>query len=151
MSDLKPGIDHVGVSTSFICHDGRGRFLLHKRSKNCRDGQGTWDVGGGKLEFGLTLEENVLREVMEEYGCAGKIQEQLPSFCHFAQQGERKTHWVAVPFIIQVDARYVRLNEPEKMDEIGWFTLDDLPSPLHPGTEVELKELRGYLKKYERD
>lgn len=38
-----------------------------------------WDPGSGQLELGLTLEENVLKECKEEYGCKGIIQEQLPA------------------------------------------------------------------------
>ena len=56
---MKPGIDYIGVSTPFYCHDGQGNFLFHKRSQKCRDEQGRWDTGSGKLEFGLTVEENV--------------------------------------------------------------------------------------------
>ena len=53
---MKPGIDYIGVSTPFYCHDGQGNFLFHKRSQKCRDEQGRWDTGSGKLEFGLTVE-----------------------------------------------------------------------------------------------
>ena len=73
------GIDYVGVTTPFYCNDGKGNFLLHKRSKNTRDEHGRWDPGSGKLDFGLEFEENVLKEVFEEYGCKGEIQEQLPA------------------------------------------------------------------------
>ena len=66
--DLKRGIDYIGVTVVFYCHDGAGRLLLHKRSAACRDEQGRWDVGGGSMEFGETFEEAVRREVREEYG-----------------------------------------------------------------------------------
>ena len=54
--DLKRGIDYIGVTVVFYCHDGAGRLLLHKRSVACRDEQGRWDVGGGSMEFGETFE-----------------------------------------------------------------------------------------------
>ena len=60
---MKIGIDCIGISTSFYCHDGEGKWLLHKRSDKCRDEKGTWDSGGGKVEVGLTLDENVLKEI----------------------------------------------------------------------------------------
>ena len=150
MSNLKPGIDYVGMSTVFFCHDGNGKFLLHKRSKNCRDEQETWEFGGGKLEFGTSLEENCLREIEEEYGCRGEIQEQLPPFNLFREGKNGKTHWVTLPYIVKVSSEKARIADPEKMDDIGWFTLDNLPSPLHSGVELELKEFRQYLERYSR-
>jgi 8-oxo-dGTP pyrophosphatase MutT (NUDIX family) len=50
--DLKRGVDYIGTTVSFIVHDGKGRVLLQKRSQNCRDERGKWDIGGGAVEFG---------------------------------------------------------------------------------------------------
>ena len=50
--DLKRGVDYIGVTVNFLVHDGNGRILLQKRSKQCRDEQGRWDIGGGAVEFG---------------------------------------------------------------------------------------------------
>jgi len=145
---MNPGFDYIGISTSFICHDGEGRFLLGKRSKNCRDEQGTWEFGGGKLEFGATLEENVLREIQEEYGCDGVIEESLPPITLFRTAGDAKTHWITFPFFVRVSREEARLNEPENMDEIGWFRLHELPQPLHSGVHTILITHEGYFKKY---
>ncbi len=136
------GIDYIGITTPFYCTDDKGNFLLHKRSKNCRDEIGVWDAGGGKLEFGQTLEENVIREVEEEYGCKGTILKQLPPYTLLRTHKEIKTHWVAVPFLIKVNPKQVTNNNPEKIDEIRWFTLTTLPSPLHTGFQIALKKYR---------
>lgn len=145
---MKIGIDYTGIATPFYCNDGMGNFLLHKRSKNCRDEEGCWDTGGGRLEFGLTLEQNVMKEVREEYGCEGKIQERLPARDIFREEGGIRTHWVAAPFFIKVDPAEVRINEPEKIDELGWFKLDALPEPLHKGFQFGLKTFSKYFDKY---
>ena len=60
--DLKKGVDFTGVAIVFICHDGNGNILMHKRSQNCRDEQGRWDIGGGSLEFGHLVEDTLKRE-----------------------------------------------------------------------------------------
>ncbi len=65
---LKRGEDYIGVTCVFFCHDGNGRFLLHKRSEKCRDEQGRWDCGGGSMEHGETFEQAVCRESGEESG-----------------------------------------------------------------------------------
>src|SRR5690349_10561187 len=66
-TDLKRGVDYIGVSCVFFCHDGKGNYLLNKRSNKCRDEIGNWDPGGGALEFGERPEEAVRREIKEEY------------------------------------------------------------------------------------
>jgi 8-oxo-dGTP diphosphatase len=142
------GVDYIGVTTPFYCNDGKGNFLLHKRSKNCRDEQGHWDPGGGKLEFGQSLEESVLREVKEEYGCKGVVQEVLPAHSVLRKMNGVNTHWVAVPFFILVDRNKVTINEPTKIDEIGWFKLDKLPKPLHTGFAGTFKKYKTYFEKY---
>lgn len=63
------GIDYIGITCVFFCHDGEENILLHQRSEKCKDEQGNWDCGGGALEFGEEFEEGVRREIKEEYGC----------------------------------------------------------------------------------
>ncbi|GAA1647194.1 NUDIX hydrolase [Actinoplanes couchii] len=111
----------------FVCHDGDGRILLARRSVRARDEPGTWDCGAGALEFGETFESAVTREVGEEYAAAPLAIRQL---------GVRNvlradSHWVAVVFAVLVDPAEVRIAEPHKFDELGWFTPQALPSPLH--------------------
>jgi ADP-ribose pyrophosphatase YjhB (NUDIX family) len=147
---MKAGVDYVGITTPFFCNDGKGHFLLHKRSLKCRDEHGNWDPGGGQLEFGETPEQSVLREVKEEYGCTGIIQEFLPPHSIFRLQNSTKTHWLALPFFVLVDKDHVKNNDPKKIDEIGWFTLDILPHPLHSGFKKTLKRFKRHFEKYKK-
>src|SRR5690242_13897261 len=108
---MKVGHDFTGVSIPFYCTDGKGKFLLHKRSQKCRDEQGTWDVGGGRLKFGEDFEAGALREVKEEYGCDGKILEALPPYSVNRMHEGSPTHWIAIPFVVLVDPNEVKNNE----------------------------------------
>lgn len=129
--DLKRGIDHIGVSASFVIHDGLGRILLHKRSNKCRDEHGRWDVGGGAIEFGESIEDAMRREVMEEFCVEPLAMQFLTVYDAHREHNGVKTHWIAIIYAIQVDPNKIKVGEPEKVDEIGWFTSKDLPSPLH--------------------
>src|SRR5687768_1239709 len=100
---MKAGIDYIGICATFYCHDGQGNWLFHKRSKNCRDEQGVWDCGGGKLEFKEDPLSGALRELQEEYGCSGEIQEQLPSYSIVRDNDKFFSHWVSISYIILVD------------------------------------------------
>ena len=137
IDNMKTGVDCIGISTSFYCHDEKGKWLLHKRSKNCRDEVGTWDSGGGKLEFGLTLEENVLKEIKEEYGCMAIIERVLPAITLLRSTSSGiTTHWIVIPFILlirNIEINNVKRGDEEKMEEIGWFSFANLPHPLHSG------------------
>lgn len=130
-TDLKRGVDHIGVTVNFIIHDGNGRVLLQKRSHQCRDEKGRWDVGGGAVEFGETLEDAAKREIMEELCAVPKQLEFLQVYDAHRDNDGIQTHWVAINFAALVDPKEIKIGEPHKIDEIGWFTKDNLPSPLH--------------------
>ena len=138
-NSLLPGVDYVGVTTPFYCHDDKGHLLLAQRSSGARDEHGAWDPGSGQLELGSTIEENILREVKEEYGCDGTIQKTLPAHSILRTMDGKQTHWLAIPAFVLVDRSQVKLMEPEKFTQLGWFTLDNLPQPLHEGFAYSFK------------
>lgn len=146
--DLKRGVDHIGVTVNFFIHDGKGNVLLQKRSKNCRDEQGKWDIGGGAVEFGESLEEAVEREIMEELCVKPKEITFVQVYDAHRDNDGTQTHWVAVNYAALVDPKQVKIGEPHKIDEIGWFTKDNLPQPLHSqffkGFQAALD--KGYVK-----
>lgn len=147
--DARRGIDFIGVTCSFVCHDGKGKFLMHKRSKNCRDEQGRWDNGGGAHEFGSSLEDTVRREVEEEYGVKPTDIKFIKAYDAIRQLADgTPTHWLAVVYAAQVDPKKAKNNEPYKIDEIGWFTIAKLPKPLHSQSLHTLKSLQkaGIIK-----
>jgi 8-oxo-dGTP diphosphatase len=121
----------IGVSVVFFCHDGEGNFVLHKRSQNCRDEQGRWDVGGGALEFGESFEGAVKREIKEEYGVKALDLKYLGVSNILRGTKGLKSHWVAIFFAVKVDPKKVKNGDPFKIDKIGWFRKDKLPRPMH--------------------
>lgn len=147
MSDtekLRKGVDFVGVTLSFFCHDGEGNFVMTKRSKNCRDEQGRWDFGGGGLELHDIAEERLRQEIKEEL-CVDILKSEFLGYrdVHRDNAGT-PTHWIALDFKVLVDRSKVQNGEPHKFDEIGWFVLDNLPSPLH---SQALNEVQLYKDK----
>ncbi len=148
MPDLRPGVDYIGIAVPFYCNDGSGRFLMHRRGEASRDEGGRWDFGSGKLEFGEDPEDTVLREAMEEYGVEGKIQEQIPAHSIIRGESGVRTHWLVIPFFVKVDIGKARIIEPHKMTEIGVFTLDKLPRPLHTGVQQTMSRYAEYFGRY---
>jgi len=143
--DLKRGVNYIGVTVVFFVHDGAGRILLHKRSNNCRDEHGRWDCGGGSMEFGEDFEQAVRREVKEEY-CVDPLEVKLIETTNVLREHNgRPPHWIAVVHAVRVDPAHVGIGEPEKMDEIGWFTKDALPDPLHSVFEPHFSFVRPHI------
>lgn len=147
---MKIGHDFIGVTTPFYCTDGKGNILMHKRTEKCRDEHHRWDTGSGKLEFNLSLEQNVLQEVLEEYGCKGEIIGSLPAHDIFREQNGVMTHWIAVPFFVKVDPKQVKNGEPEKITDITWYPIKDLPTPLHSGFDFTYKKFKKEFEKFFR-
>lgn len=139
------GVEFVGVTTVFFCHDGQGKFLMSQRSQNCRDEKGRWEIPAGGLKWGVTAGDNIRREVKEELNADAKTVEFLGYRDMLRTNDEGiKTHWLALDFAVLVDPSQVKINEPEKCDNIGWFTPDNLPEPRHTQNPV-------FMKKYAED
>lgn len=126
-----PGVDYPGVALVYFCHDGEGKFLMALRSEQSRDEQGRWDIGGGALDFGDTVEATLAREIGEEY-CTDVLDATFLGYrdVHRTHAGT-PTHWVALDFAVRVDPAKARIGEPHKFDGLGWFTLDTIPERTH--------------------
>ena len=118
---MKQGIDYIGITCVFYCHDGKGNLLLHKRSQKCRDEKGRWDCGGGAMKFGESFEQTVRREVQEEYKSKIKKLKFVGINNVIRKNENKKTHWIAILFAAELDPKKVKIGVPEKMDEINWF------------------------------
>lgn len=137
----KKGIDYTGVTIVYFCHDGKGNFVMAKRSKNARDEHGKWDIGGGGLEFNATVEGTLRKEIKEEY-CTDVLEYEFLGFrdVHRELQG-KPTHWIALDFKVLIDPAKVKNGEPHKFDEIKFFRFDNMPTSLH-------SQLPYFLEKY---
>lgn len=104
---------------------------MAKRNNNTRDEHGRWDIGGGGVEFGDKVEDTVRKEIKEEY-CVDVLKTEFLGFrdVHREHKG-KKTHWIALDFKVLVDPAKAAVGEPNKFDEIGWFTLETIPDNIH--------------------
>jgi ADP-ribose pyrophosphatase YjhB (NUDIX family) len=143
---MQKGLDYTGVSVVYFCHDGKGNFLMQKRGKNCRDEHGRWDIGGGGVEFGVPIEENLKNEIKEEYSTEVLGYDFLGFRDVHRENNGKKTHWIALDFKVLVNPDMVKNGEPHKFDEVKWFTLNTLPSPIHFQLENFLKDYNKKLR-----
>lgn len=105
-----------------ILFKSAGKVFLVKRGDD-----GSWAVPGGKLEEGETPEAAARREVLEECG----VDYAAPLTPHALIDGY-------VTYIAEEGEQFEAvLNEENQA--YGWFSLDELPEPLHPGMVAMLE------------
>jgi ADP-ribose pyrophosphatase YjhB (NUDIX family) len=142
---MKKGEDFIGVTIVYLCHDGKGNILMAKRGLNCRDERGRWDIGGGAMEFGDSVDFTLRKEIKEEY-CTDVISYDFLGFRDVHRENDgKKTHWIALDFKVLVDKEKVKNGEPHKFDEIGWFDLNNLPEPQHSQWSMFRKQHKGRI------
>lgn len=142
---MKKGIDYIGNTVTFFCHDGEGNYLVSKRTDKCRDEHSTWDQGGGGIEFLDTAEETIRKEVAEEY-CTDVLGTEFLGYRDvFREQNGTKTHWIALDFKVLIDRAKAKNGEPEKFEEIRWCRIDEFPEPLHSQSALTIAKYRDKL------
>ena len=143
---MKKGIDYIGVGVIFFCHDGKGNFILSKRTAKSRDEHGRWDPGGGGVNFGESVFSALKREIKEEYS-TDILKAEFLGYRDAVRidEAKRKTHWLAIDYKVLVDSKKVKIGEPKKIEEIGWFTFNNLPKPLHSQWPIFVKKYKNQL------
>jgi 8-oxo-dGTP diphosphatase len=143
---MKKGVDYPGITVCCFLHDGKGNVLMNKRSVNCRDEHGRWDICGGGVEFGDTLEQTVRKEIAEEFGASALHIEPLGHReIHRTADDGQKSHWIGFDFKVLIDPSEVVNNEPHKFDEVKWFPVSDMPEPQHSQFPVFFAKYQAQL------
>ena len=122
----------VGVGAMIL--DAEGRLLLVQRRRDPE--AGFWGLPGGKVDFGERVADACVREIREELG-VGIV---LGDLICIVDQIDRDagTHWVAPTFLARIIDGAASNREPDAHAAIGWFALDNLPSPLTLSTRHSL-------------
>ncbi|KYG34520.1 NUDIX domain-containing protein [Bacillus gaemokensis] len=126
----------VGVG-AFILNE-RNELLLVLRKKAPEKGH--WSLPGGKVEWMETVEDTVVREIQEEVGLEIEIISLLCVTNHILS--EEDAHWICPTYIAKVKNGRAENLEKHAIDEIGWFSLECLPSPLALTLQNALKEYK---------
>ena len=142
MSDKK-----FGVGTGVMIFR-EGKILLGRRNddpekaSSLLNGQGTWTMPGGKLDFGEKLIDCAYRETFEE--CGIKINSKNTEVVSISDDLNEDVHFTTVGFFCDDFEGEPYVAEPEKITEWQWFDLNELPSQLFLPSR---KLLKNYLDK----
>lgn len=117
-------LPRVGVGTLIVNSNNEVLLTLRRRAPEA----GCWSITGGKVEFMETLEATAVREAKEESGLDVVIERLLCVTDHLVP--EEGQHWVAPAYLASVQGGELCNPEPEKAEDVRFFTLDNLPSNL---------------------
>ncbi|EKE27124.1 MAG: MutT/NUDIX family protein [uncultured bacterium (gcode 4)] len=122
---MKAWTDYIWVWVWCLIVNDDNEVLLMRRSKNCKNDVWFWTRTWWSVELNETVEDALRREVKEEIWVEIKIIKSLGYFDHILKS--EKQHWVSFSFIAKITKWEIVNLEPNKCDEIKWFSLDNLP------------------------
>ena len=131
---MKPGIDYIGTGCGAIVINDKNEILLVKRSLESRTEEGTWSRPGGEVDLGEYIEDAVIREVKEETNVLIEILKPL-EVTQIMSEGK---HWIAHGYLAKYVSGETKNMEPDKHDEVKWFSLKNLPENLNEYTRNSL-------------
>lgn len=133
---MKPGLG-VGI---MILKDNK--VLLGLRNPNKEkasselNGQGTWTMPGGKVEYMEKLIDAAKRELEEETSLKSN---ELKLLCVSDDMSET-AHYVTIGFIAQSYEGEVKTMEPETILEWKWFDINDLPTNMYNPSKIIIEK-----------
>lgn len=142
--ELRPGIDYPGTGIGVVLLDPQKRVFVAHRGPEARNEPDTWEIPGGTVEFGHTLEDTAIREMEEEYSISIGIVKKLDFFNHIipATNDRPLEHWTSVLFQGQIVSGTPRIMEPEKCIGLDWLSLSELMKRrMSSITELNLKSI----------
>jgi 8-oxo-dGTP pyrophosphatase MutT (NUDIX family) len=114
---------------SAIIKDG-DKYFVAKRADNKKFAPGHWEFISGFIEEAEPAERTIMRELKEEIGAEGTIEETLNIY----QFGDEDGRWIVVPFLISVKDPDIRTN-PAEHSEGKWVTWNELEQM--PGEDLQ--------------
>lgn len=135
----KPGLDFPGVGAGLVILRDE-KLLLCRRVKAPEAEH--WSIPGGKVDHMEPAHIAAKREAEEETGLTIG---QVDFLCHseLALASDNQ-HWVSLIYLARDFQGEPTLTEPDKLSEIGWFALDQLPEPLSAFAKDALTALKHH-------
>jgi len=135
------------VAAYNVCLDADGRILLSRLS-DVTEAPGAWTLPGGGIEFGEHPEAAAIRELHEETGLTGRIEELLAvdSIHRRARQGEEAYdyHGIRIIYRTTVDHGPIVNEIGGSTDQAAWFTRAELETtPLVSTSELGVRLAYG--------
>jgi len=118
------------------------RHVDPEKASSLMNGEGTWTMPGGKLDFGESFEDGAKREVMEETGINVDVKDL--KVISLTNDIVPNAHFVTIGLLHTNCNEEAKVMEPDEITQWKWFDLENLPEPLF---EPSRKILKNYKDK----
>jgi len=115
-----------------ISKDGKKVLLTQRHAPGNPAWHHKWQLAGGGLDFGETMEEAVLREMHEELHVKAKIIHPYPivkTSIWYAQESDEKmdTHVILITYLVTIGDQIPDLSHDPDWETAAfdWFTLEE--------------------------
>lgn len=122
-----------------LARDSEGKILLQKRlDPLIPEAHEKWEFPGGRIEYGESPEETVVREFMEETGCVVKVKRLLPSVQStiWFRSDSKEQQGIIICYEVELVSG-VPVARDKKVAEVAWFSKEEI---------LSLDTLRGINK-----
>ena len=128
-ADTGTGTDRTRVAAYAVAHDDEGRILLCHISPAIGVGD-VWTLPGGGLDFGEHPDAAAIRELEEETGLAGEIEEVAGVFSHVYRQSRaaqgRDLHFLGILYHVRIVSGELRDETDGSTDTAAWLSREEL-------------------------
>ncbi len=115
-----------------------GQVLLSKRV-NTGYQDGNYSLIAGHLDGGETANQCIIREAEEEAGIILKLNNLKVSHVMHRYRPDRE--YIDIYVAAESWEGEIENNEPEKCDELKWFSIEDLPDNIIPEVKLALENI----------
>ena len=131
---------HVVVPASYLILERDGKYLLaRRRNTGYRDGQ--YGLVAGHVDRGESFTHAMVREAREEIGIV--LSEKDLDIVHIMHRKEGESERVDAFLRARTWSGDIINCEPEKCDDLAWFTHEELPSNTIPYLLVMFEHVRN--------
>ena len=120
-----------------------GKTLLAKRKGS--HAAGAYGSCGGHVEFGESPLEAAKREAREELG----IEIWNVEFASCTSLHKDGKHYIDISFTAEIVSGEPKICEPDRVESLGWYDLNDLPEPLFEPVAIVLEAVRTGKRYFE--
>ncbi|OGE30817.1 hypothetical protein A2631_03965 [Candidatus Daviesbacteria bacterium RIFCSPHIGHO2_01_FULL_44_29] len=127
-------------AATYLILEKAGRIVMLRR-QNTGWQDGNYTVPSGHLETGETISQSMVREAKEEIGI--NIKKEDLQLIHVSHRLSAGSGLVYIDFYFKVESFQGEIinGEPEKCDDLNWFSVDSLPSNILPQLPFVFKKI----------